>query len=181
MLIALIGYLGTMVMALAALAAAWFVVIGPPPKTAHEPPRAAIGEIGRTTALYAPPQQARPGTQPAPSGTQPGTQSGTWGPAVVHRADDGAAAANTDDARAAAEQAAVEKAKQAKLARYRKRKEQEARQRQDQQAQQDQQDGQYGLYGQYGRTALGYDQEGRSERAPPSPPPPLFFFGPRRY
>jgi len=164
-LLALIGYIGTMLVAFAALVAAWFVVIGPPPqRQLHQPPH-AIGAIAQTAA-------PAPAASAAPSGTQPGT----WGPPVVHRADDGAAVANTDEARAAAEQAAAEKAKQLKLARYRKRKEQLARRRQEQH---DQQDAQYGwTYSQPYSTALGYDRESARDR----PPPPAFFlFGPPRY
>ena len=197
MLVAFVGYIATMVVALAAVVAAWFVVIGPPTPVTHQPPRPAIGQIGRTTALEtAPPQQ--PKTQSAQQ-AQP-AQSGTWGPAVVHRADEGAATTAADEAGAAAEHAAAaEKAKQLKTARYRKRKEQEARQRQEQQAQQGQEDDQRGQYGrtyskqdndqyeQSGRTysrpystALGYDREGPRDRPPPRPLP-FFFFGPPRY
>ena len=82
-------------------------------------------------------------TQAAPPVSQPGA----WGPAVIHKADDGAdAAASAEDARlAAAQAAAAEKAKRLKQARYQKRKEQEqlARQRDDQQY----------------SAALGYEQE----------------------
>jgi hypothetical protein len=175
-LVAFVGYIATMMVALGAVMAAWFVVIGPPPPAAHQPPRPAIGEIGRTTALATAPQPP----QPAQSGT---AQSETWGPAVVHRADDRAAATNADETRAAAEQAAAaEKAKQVKLARYRKRKEQEARQRQEQRTQE--QDDQYGqsgrTYSQRYSTALGYDREGPRDR-PPQPPPAFFLFGPPRY
>jgi len=146
-LVALIGYLGAMVMALAALVAAWFVVVGPPPQHEARQPPPAIGAVTRTATSEQKPQSAQPGP---------------WGPAVVHRADEGAPAA-TDDAGAAAEQAAAaEKAKQLKLARYRKRKEQEARQREEQSY----------------PTALGYDREGARDR---SPPPVLYQFGPRRY
>jgi hypothetical protein len=160
--VALIGYVGTMAVALFALVAAWFAVIGPPSPAAHQPPRQAIGEIGRTAAL-----QAQPGTP----------QPGPWGPAVVHRADDATAATEGDDARAAAEQAAAEKAKQIKLARQRKRQEQLARQRQEQQDRQ--QDWQYAEpSSQSYSTALGYDREGGRDR---SPPPAFNAFGPRRF
>jgi len=162
-LLALIGYIGTMLVAFAALVAAWFVVVGPPPqRQLHQPPH-AIGAVAQTTA-------------PAPSTTPSGTpQPGTSGPSVVHRADDGTAAANADDGRAAAEQAAAEKAKQLKLARYRKRKEQEARRRQEQQ---DQQDAQYAQT--YSPSySLGYDRDDARDRPPP--PPAFFLFGPPRY
>ena len=160
MLVALIGYLGTMVMALAALVAAWFVVIGPPPQREARQPPPAIGAVARTAARDQEPQMVQPGP---------------WGPAVVHRPDDESTA--TDDARAAAEQAAAaEKARQLKLARYRKRKEQEARQREEQQGWQYAQPSSQSY-----STALGYDQEGARDRSPPPPPPVLYQFGPRRY
>jgi hypothetical protein len=95
----------------------------------------------------------------------PVPQPGTWGPAVIHKADEGAdAAASAEDARlAAAQAAAAEKAKRLKQARYQKRKEQEqlARQRDDQQY----------------STALSYDQEPRDV----SQPSGFNFFGPRRF
>lgn len=185
---AFVGYIATMTVALVAVVAAWFVVIGPPPPAAHQLPRPAIGQIGYTTALEAAPQPKTQSAQQALRTQQ--AQSGTWGPAVVHRAADGAAAADADENRAAAEQAAAaEKAKQLKTARYRKRKEQEARQRQEHQAQQEQQDDHYGQYGRtYSRshsTALGYDQEsprGYDREGPRDrpPPPPFFLFGPSR-
>jgi len=186
---AFVGYIATMTVALVAVVAAWFVIIGPPPPAAHQLPRPAIGQIGYTTALEAAPQPKTQSAQQALRTQQ--AQSGTWGPAVVHRAADGAAAADADENRAAAEQAAAaEKAKQLKTARYRKRKEQEARQRQEHQAQQEQQDDHYGQYGRtYSRshsTALGYDQEsprGYDREGPRDrpPPPPFFLFGPSRY
>src|ERR1700731_4091148 len=117
MFIALLGYIGTMVAAFAALVVVWHQVIGPPQlETVRQQPR-PIGAV----------------TQAAPPVQQPGA----WGPAVVHKADESAdAAASAEDARlAAAQAAAAEKAKRLKQARYQKRKEQEqlARQRDDQQ------------------------------------------------
>jgi hypothetical protein len=142
MLLALLGYIGTMVAAFATLVVVWHHVIGPPQlETVRQQPR-PLGAVA----------QAVP----------PAQQPGSWGPAVIHKADDGGdAAASAEDARLAA---AAEKAKRLKQARSQKRKEQEqlARQR----------DGQ-----QYS-AALGYDQE-------PSPavaPAPVFsLFGPRRF
>ena len=145
MFIALLGYIGTMVAAFAMLVVVWHHVIGPPQlETVRQQPR----PIGAVT------QAATPVPQP-----------GAWGPAVVHKADEGAdAAASAEDARlAAAQAAAAEKAKRLKQARYQKRKEQEqlARQRDDQQY----------------STALGYDQEPRDA----SQPSGFNFFGPRRF
>jgi hypothetical protein len=146
MFIALLGYIGTMVAAFAMLVVVWHHVIGPPQsETVRQQPR-PIGAV----AQAAPPLQ----------------QPGAWGPAVIHKADDGAdAAASADDARlAAAQAAAAEKAKRLKQARYQKRKEQEqlARQRDDQQY----------------STALGYAQEPSQTVAPA----PVFgLFGPRRF
>jgi hypothetical protein len=148
MFIALLGYIGTMVAAFAALVVVWHQVIGPPQlETVRQQPR----PIGAVTQAAPPVQQL---------GVQ---QSGAWGPAVIHKADDGAdaAAASAEDARlAAAQAAAAEKAKRLKQARYQKRKEQEqlARQGGDQQY----------------SAALGYNQE--------PPQPPVFgLFGPRRF
>ena len=117
MFIALLGYIGTMVAAFAALVVVLHQVIGPPQlETVRQQPR-PIGAV----------------TQAAPPMPQPGA----WGPAVIHKADDSAdAAASAEDARlAAAQAAAAEKAKRLKQARNQKRKEQEqlARQRDDQQ------------------------------------------------
>ena len=147
MFIALLGYIGTMVAAFAALVVVWHQVIGPPQlATVRQQPR-PIGAV----------------TQAAPPVQQPGA----WGPAVIHKADDGAdaAAASAEDARlAAAQAAAAEKAKRLKQARYQKRKEQEqlARQSGDQQY----------------STALGYNQEPTQDVAPA----PMFsMFGPRRF
>ncbi len=145
MFIALLGYIGTMVAAFAMLVVVWHHVIGPPHlETVRQQPR-PIGAV----------------TQAVPPVQQPGS----WGPAVIHKADDGAdAAASAEDARlAAAQAAAAEKAKRLKQARYQKRKEQEqlARQRDDQQY----------------STALGYDQEPRDV----SQPSGFNFFGPRRF
>jgi hypothetical protein len=93
-------------------------------------------------------------------------QSGAWGPAVIHKADDGAdAAASAEDARlAAAQTAAAEKAKRLKQARYQKRKEQEqlARQSGDQQY----------------SAALGYNQEPSQAVAPAQA---FGLFGQRRF
>jgi hypothetical protein len=146
MFIALLGYIGTMVAAFAMLVVVWHHVIGPPQlETVRQQPR-PIGAM----------------TQAAPPVQQPGP----WGPAIVHKADDGAdAAISVEDARvAAAQAAATEKAKRLKQARYQKRKEQEqlARQRDDQQY----------------STALGYNQEPAQEVAPA---PVFSIFGPRRF
>jgi hypothetical protein len=142
MFIALIGYIGTMVAAFVTLVVVWHQVIGPTQLEAVRQHPRAIGAVARV----APPVQ----------------QPGPWGPAVIHKADDGADAAAAEDARlAAAKAAAAEKAKRLKQARYLKRKEQEARQRDEQQY----------------STALGYDQEGRDA----SQPSGFNFFGPRRF
>src|ERR1700680_2202518 len=145
MIIALLGYIGTMVAAFVTLVMVWHHVVGPPQLEAVR-------------------------LQPRPSGavTQavaPAPQPGAWGPAVVHKADDGAdAAASAEDARlAAAQAAAAEKAKRLKQARYQKRKEQEqlARQGGDQQ---------------YSAT-LGYNQDPSQTVAPAQ----VFnMFGPRQ-
>ena len=147
MFIALLGYIGTMVAAFAMLVVVWHHVIGPPQLEAvRQQPR----PIGAVTQAAAPAPQAVP-------------QPGAWGPAVIHKADDGAdAAASVEDARlAAAQAAAAEKAKRLKQARYQKRKEQEqlARQHDDQQY------------------ALGYDQEPRDVPRPSG----FNFFGPGRF
>jgi hypothetical protein len=146
MFVALLGYIGTMVATFAMLVVLWHRVIGPPQlETVRQQPR----PIGAVT-LAVPPVQ----------------QPGPWGPAVIHKADDGAdAAASVEDARlAAAQAAAAEKAKRLKQARYQKRKEQEqlARQRDDQQY----------------STALGYNQEPTQDVAPA---PVFSLFGPRRF
>jgi hypothetical protein len=117
MIIALAGYIGTMVAAFVTLVVVWHHVIGPPQsETVRQQPR-PIGAV----------------TQAAPPLQQPGP----WGPAIIYKADDGAdAAASVEDARlAAAKAAAAEKAKRLQQARYQKRKEQEqlTRQRDDQQ------------------------------------------------
>ena len=117
MIIALAGYIGTMVAAFVTLVVVWHHVIGPPQlETVRQQPR-PIGAV----------------TQAAPPLQQPGP----WGPAIIYKADDGAdAAASAEDARlAAAKAVAAEKAKRLQQARYQKRKEQEqlARQRDDQQ------------------------------------------------
>jgi hypothetical protein len=144
MFIALLGYIGTMVAAFATLVVVWHVIGPPQLEAVRQQPR----PIGVVT------QAATPVSQP-----------GTWGPAVIHKADEGVdAAASAEDARLAAAQAvAAEKAKRLKQARYQKRKEQEqlARQRDDQQY----------------STALGYDQEPRDV----SQPSGFNFFGPRRF
>jgi hypothetical protein len=146
MIIALLGYIGTMVAAFAMLVVVWHHVIGPPQleATRHQP-----RPIGAVTLA------ATPVPQP-----------GAWGPAVIHKADEGAdAAASEEDARlAAAQAAAAEKAKRLKQALYQKRKQQEqlARQRDDQQY----------------STALGYNQEPSQDVAPA---PVYSPFGPRRF
>ena len=147
MFIALLGYIGTMVAAFVTLVVVWHQVIGPQQLvTARQQPRPS-GAV----------------TQAAPAAQKPGA----WGPAVIHKADDGAdaAAASAEDARlAAAQAAAAEKAKRLKQARYLKRKEQEqlARQSGDQQY----------------STALGYNQEPTQDVAPA---PVFSMFGPRRF
>jgi hypothetical protein len=143
MFIALLGYIGTMAAAFVTLVMVWHQVIGPPQLEAvRQQPRL----IGAVTQAAAPPVP----------------QPGSWGPAVIHKADDGAdAAASAEDARlAAAQAAAAEKTKRLKQARYQKRKEQEqlARQSSDQQY----------------STALGYNQD-------PSQAPVFGMFGPRRF
>jgi hypothetical protein len=115
MIIALLGYIGTMVAAFAMLVVVWHHVIGPPQAEAvRQQPR----PIGAVT------QAATPVPQP-----------GAWGPAIIHKADETAdAAASVEDARlAAAQAAAAEKARRLKQALYQKHKEQLARQRDDQQ------------------------------------------------
>src|SRR5258708_1320583 len=147
MFIALLGYIGTMVAAFVTLVVVWHHVIEPQQlATVRQQPR-PIGAV----------------TQAAPPVQQPGA----WGPAVIHKADDGAdaAASAAEDARlAAAQAAAADKAKRLKQARYQKRKEQEqlARQRDDQQY----------------SAALGYDQE-PSQAVTPAPV--FSLFGPRRF
>jgi len=145
MFIALLGYIGTMVAAFATLVVVWHHVIGPPHSEAvRQQPR----PIGAVT------QAATPAPQP-----------GAWGPAVIHKADEAADAAASEDAGlAAAQAAAAEKAKRLKQARYQKRKEQEqlARQRDDQQY----------------STTLGYNQEPSQDVAPA---PAFSLFGPRRF
>jgi hypothetical protein len=146
MFIALLGYIGTMVAAFAMLVVVWHHVVGPPQLEAVRQQPRPIGAVA----------------QVAPPVPQPGA----WGPAVIHKADESAdAAASEEDARlAAAQAAAAEKAKRLKQARYQKRKEQEqlARQNGDQQY----------------SAALGYAQE-QSQTPPPAP---VFgLFGPRRF
>lgn len=134
-----------MVAAFVTLVAVWHHVIGPQQVEAVRQQPRVIGAV----------------TQAAPPRQQPGP----WGPAVIHKADDGAdAVASAEDARlAAAKAAAAEKAKRLKQARYLKRKEQEqlARQRDDQQY----------------SAVLGYDQEPRDVAQPSG----FGFFGPRRF
>jgi hypothetical protein len=147
MIIALLGYIGTMAAAFAMLVVVWHHVVGPPQAEAVRQQPRLIGAV----------------TQAVPPAPQPGA----WGPAVIHKADEGvdAAASAEEDARvAAAQAAAAEKAKRLKQARYQKRKEQEqlARQRDDQQY----------------STALGYNQEPSQDVAPA---PVYSSFGPRRF
>jgi len=144
MFIALLGYIGTMVAAFATLVVVWHHVIGPPQLEAVRQKAGAIGAV----------------TQAAPPMRQPGA----WGPAVIHKADEGVdAATSAEDARLAAAQAVAEKAKRLRQARYQKRKAQEqlARQRDDQQY----------------STAFGYAQEPRDD----SQSSGFSFFGPRRF
>ena len=146
MIVALFGYIGTMVAAFAMLVVVWHHVIGPPQAEAVRQQPRPIGAV----------------TQDVPPVPQPGA----WGPAVIHKADEGAdAAASVEDARlVAAQAAAAEKAKRLKQARYQKRKEQEqlARQGGDQQY----------------SAALGYNQEPSQTVAPAQV---LNMFGPRRF
>jgi hypothetical protein len=146
MFIALLGYIGTMAAAFAMLVVVWHHVVGPPQAEAVRQQPRPIGAV----------------TQAVPPVPQPGA----WGPAVIHKADEGAdAAPSVEDARlAAAQAAAAEKAKRLKQARYQKRKEQEqlARQRDDQQY----------------STALGFNQEPSQDVAPA---PVYSPFGPRRF
>jgi hypothetical protein len=110
MIVALIGYISTMVAAFVAVVVAWKAVIGPPQmEKVHQPP-VAIGAVV---------QQASPAKQP-----------GEWGPPVLHKAD-GPDAASADVAQTAAEKDAAEKAKRQQQARYQKRKVQLARQQQE--------------------------------------------------
>ena len=150
MVIALLGYIGTMLAAFVALVMMWHQVVGPSHQEAARQPSRPIGAV----AQVAPPAQ-----QPAtPPGALPGALPGTWGPQIVHKPD---ATANADDAAAAAAQAAaLDKAKRLKQARVQKRKEQLARQRDDQQY------------------ALGYDQEAPQSN---SPQQQFNFFGQRRF
>ena len=143
MFIALLGYIGTMVAAFVTLVVVWHHVIGPPQSEAVRQQPRPIGAV----------------TQAAPSTPQPGA----WGPAVIHKADEGAAASIEDAGVATAQAADAEKAKRLKQARYQKRKEQEqlARQRDDQQY-----------------SALGYNQEPSQDVAPA---PAFSIFGPRRF
>lgn len=156
MAIALAGYIGTMLAALIVLVMAWHQVIGPTERV-HQPSH-AIG------AVAAAPVAAQPSAAPV-------NPSGQWGPAVVHKADDGVDTVSADDAQAAAEKqvaAEAEKAKRQRQAYYKKRKEQLARQQQDQQY----------------STALGYDQERSSDQQRSqnySSSPSFNPFGPRRY
>jgi hypothetical protein len=136
MIIALVGYIGTMVAAFVTLVVVWHHVIGPPQLAAVRQQPRPIGAV----------------TQAAPPVQQPGP----WGPAIIYKADEAAdAAASAEEARlAAVKAAAAEKAKRLKQARYQKRKEKEqeqlARQRDDQQ---------YSV-------SLGYDQEPPQAVAP---------------
>lgn len=113
MIVALLGYISTMVAAFVALVVAWKAVIGPPQvEKVHQPP-AAIGAIAQRAAPAKPP--------------------GEWGPPVVHKADNSPDTASADAAQAAAEKDAAEKARRLQQARYQKRKAQIARQQQEQQ------------------------------------------------
>jgi hypothetical protein len=118
MIVALFGYIATMMAAFVAVVVTWHAVIGPSQMEKVRQPSHPIGAVA-----------AAPDTMPA----QP---PGQWGPSVVHKADDGADTASADDARAAADKQAAadaEKAKRQRQAYYKKRKEQLARQQQDQQ------------------------------------------------
>jgi len=143
MFIALLGYIGTMVAAFVTLVVVWHHVIGPPQSEAVRQQPRPIGAVTQAAA--------------------PTPQPGAWGPAVIHKADEGAAASIEDAGVATAQAADAEKAKRLKQARYQKRKEQEqlARQRDDQQY-----------------SALGYNQEPSQDVAPA---PAFSIFGPRRF
>ena len=116
MIVALIGYLCTMVAAFVAVVVAWKAVIGPHQiEKVHLKPPVAIGAVVQQT-------------------TPPSKQPGEWGPPVVHKADSSAQTASAEAAPAAADKEAAEKAKRQQQARYyQKRKAQIARQQQEQQ------------------------------------------------
>jgi hypothetical protein len=143
MVIAVAGYIGTMLAAFMVLVTMWHHVIG--------------GRQFETVRQQ--PQRIGAVRQAAPAMPEPGR----WGPAVVHKADEGsdaAASAQVDAQLAAAKAAAAEKARRLRLAREQRRKEELARQRDDQQ---------------YSPT-LGYQQEQPQSFAQPFSP-----FGPRRF
>jgi hypothetical protein len=172
MIVALLGYVGTMLVAFVVLVMAWHHVLGPAQMEKVQQVPRPIGAVARDAGPAPQPGTIQPGGTLA-DGTWAG---GTWGPRVVHKADDRSDTAGADDAAtAAAKQAAeAEKARRQRQARNQKRKEQLARQQQDQQY----------------STALGYDQErpqgfssGQSSSGQVSPGSgPLFnLFGPRRF
>ena len=173
MILALLGYVGTMLTAFVVLVMAWHHVLGPTQMEKVQQAPRPIGAVARDAG--AAPQ---PGTMQL-GGTLAGgaPTGGTWGPPGVNKADD---RSSTDDAgTAAAKQAEAEKAKRQRQARYQKRKEQLARQQQDQQY----------------STVLGYDRErpqefssgqfssspGSSSPSSSSPGPSFNPFGPRRF
>jgi hypothetical protein len=148
MVVALLGYFGTMVAALAALMLLLNVVLSSSlmPKTRPQPYPVPV--IGQTVA----PQQSADAHAAAPD-----PQLGRWGPAVIHKAADGSDGWRTDDARVATvKTTAAEKAKHPKWTSEQKRQEEEKRQEDMAGRTQDQE------YSQ----ALGYGRD--APRQPPS-------------
>jgi hypothetical protein len=160
MIVALLGYVGTMLAAFVVLVMAWQHVLGPAQMEKVQQAPRPIGAVARDA-----------GPAPQPAAIQPGGTLGGGAPPLIRKTDDGSATASADDAgTAAVKQAAeAEKAKRQRQARNQKRKEQLARQQQDQQY----------------STALGYDQERPqqfSSAQSSSGSGPLFnLFGPRRF
>jgi hypothetical protein len=129
---ALTAYAGTMAAALTVLMVLWNSIVGPPVlEKVRQPPHPVV-------RVFAP---DNPITAAATTPAQPGR----WGPAIIHKAADGADIASVEDARiAAAKVAAAEKARHLKVARQQKRREEMlARQREQQEY----------------STALGYGRE----------------------
>jgi len=158
MALALLGYFGTMVTALAVLMTLLSGVLTSYPGARKPQP-------------YPVPVMAQIAQ---PDSSDAGKTPGRWGPAIVHKAPDdastaaAASAAAADAQLAAAKQAAADKAKQLKLARDQKRKDDLLR-KEDLARARDTQE--------YS-TALGYGQE-----PPQQTPfgPPLNLFGPHRF
>ncbi|HUD86021.1 MAG TPA: hypothetical protein VMR17_06180 [Xanthobacteraceae bacterium] len=114
MALALLGYFGTMVTALAVLMTLLSGVLTsyPVAKKPQPYPVPVMAQIAQ------------------PDSSDAGKTPGRWGPAIVHKAPDDASAASSgaaDAQLAAAKQAAADKAKQLKLARDQKRKDEMAR------------------------------------------------------